>query len=197
MSIDSISHEFPRMKSIEVVVEERQVALRVTPDTWRTHVFKGLEAVPDKLHPAFGDGDGAHELDLLDLVRKSYRSGRVETRYEVPYRLANGSKAPTVLRSVNVIIRYQHQRTANAVIRRPRTRPIATVMPTYEDGVWSCFELQKAEAEVARLCKSISNTAVSLAVRLVKLEVRPSAGTRKLVKQTLALIHHRVPRTLA
>jgi hypothetical protein len=182
--------EFPRLKSVRVVVEERKVALQMTPDTWRSYEFSGIETVPERLRPAFLDGEEgmACELELLELVRKSYRSGRTENRYELPYHVANGAKSPTVLRSVVVTCQYRKQANA-AALARPRAAGVA--MPMAAHGLWSRVETDRVEAELRQAFPRLSETVVALVVRLVKLDLRPREGVRRLRAMAEAMLERR------
>ncbi|HYF34406.1 MAG TPA: hypothetical protein VD994_03875 [Prosthecobacter sp.] len=180
--------EFSRLKSVQVVVEERKVALQVTPDTWRTHVFTGLETIPERLRGSFSETGGGHDLNLLELVENSYKAGRVETRIEAPYRTNGDSKSPTVLRSVVVTMQFRSQAARPA--RAPWTPRAAAgvAMPMLSDGQWSTPEVHRAEAEVRSRFSKVSETVIKLAVRLAKLEVRPRQGTRKLVQRAVEVM---------
>ena len=180
-----MSTEFAKLKSVEVAVEERRVALEVTPNTWRTHIFTGLDTVPRKLAPAFGDGGNGHDLDLVELVRKSYAQGKREAHFEAPYRDGNSPKSPTVLRTVQ--IKLQYRREARAGMAAPRST-VGVSLPMAHDGLWPNFEIRRAEEEVARRFSKISRSVVALVVRLAKLDLRPTAGRNRLVRQAIALI---------
>jgi hypothetical protein len=98
--------EFSRLKSVEVTVEERRIAMEVSPDAWRTHVFTGLDAVPHMLAPSFHTEDCGQELHLLDLVSRCYQRGSRQAHHEAPYQMKSLPRSPTVLRSVDIKMQY-------------------------------------------------------------------------------------------
>jgi hypothetical protein len=187
--IMNVQNNFLKMKSVEVTVEERQVTLEVSPGTWRTHVFSGLETVPDKLRPAFAHDGENQDVDLLDLVQKAYHRGQREVRHEAPYR---DGKGPTVLRTIDIKIQYR--RDARAPIAAAKERSCCVIMPMWSDGVWSNYEIQKAEQALGKIYSKVSASTIGLTVRLAKLDLRPSAGSQGLVRHAIGLMqNHRSP----
>jgi hypothetical protein len=98
--------EFSRLKSVEVTVEERQITIDISSNNWRTHVFTGLDAVPQRLPAAFRTDTSQEDLDLLDLVHRCYRRGCRQIHHDAPYHADGTSRGPTVLRSVDIKMQY-------------------------------------------------------------------------------------------
>ena len=99
--------EYNRLDAIEVVIEERKIALQPVSADWRTKVFKNLEELPEELPAAFTGPSDAEPLPIGNLVRRCYQQGLSETAVEAPYYIARGRLRQTILRSLRVKLSYK------------------------------------------------------------------------------------------
>jgi hypothetical protein len=175
---------FPELKSVKIIVEERRIDLELNPGNWRTHEYKGLSSLPDRLMPAFASPGTQAEVDLIDLIHQVCASGNAEARFELPYQDGAGQTKRTVLRTI--VIHLYHNKVGCAATA-PRAAQPGVCMPLGKQGVWSVYELHQVERQLASSFTSLSPAAVSLVVRLAKLDVPPSAGASRLLKHAKAL----------
>lgn len=122
-----MSHEFPQLKSVRVVVEERRAGGR-RPGCWRTHEYSGLEAIPERLRPAFASpGTGAAEVDVLALLRAAYADGLTTCHHQADYLDGAGCDKTAVERAIALFLNYKtplrlEPRTAHAAQAPAPTR---------------------------------------------------------------------------
>ena len=98
----AVRADFPQLKSIKVIVEERRIGLEVDPANWRTHQYQGLGEIPERIRPAFASRGTEADLDLAGLVRRACVAGKDENIFEEPYFDGAGKDKKTVLRTVIV-----------------------------------------------------------------------------------------------
>jgi hypothetical protein len=189
----TLKSEFPSVRSVKVLIEERRIDLEVNPANWRTHQYKGFEELPQRIRPAFASPGTDGELDLVALIRQACSNGAPESRFEVPYQDGTGREKKTVLRTVVVHLYFQRQ--ARAGICSP-SRCAAVAMPMVADGVWSRFELHQVEMSLRDRYSKLSSSLIALIVRLAALDVQPRQGRAKLQHHSVSLLEKRQILTL-
>jgi hypothetical protein len=184
----SLRQEFPRLKSVKLVVEERRIGWEVDPQSWRTHVYRGLDELPKKLRPAFGTLADDCEVDVMDVVATACKSGGTQARFELPYRDNTGRLAGTVLRTVTVELTYRKEARLSPKAHSARC---GVSIPLLGELRWSRVELHRAECEVAAALPKMSAEVIRLAVRLAQIETPPPAGRAQLRQASLELLKRR------
>jgi hypothetical protein len=112
-----MSLEFPHLKSLKVIVEERRQEkppYAAGRGNWRTHEYSGLEAVPETLRPAFASPGTSATLDLLRLIREAYTGGRTEWQVAADYADGTGCDRTPVSRLITLRLAYRNPVPARA-----------------------------------------------------------------------------------
>jgi hypothetical protein len=112
-----MSSEFPHLKSLRVIVEERRQerrALETGGGNWRTHEYSGLEAVPETLRPAFASPGTSAAVDLLRLIREAYNGHRTDLQVAADYQDGTGCDKAPVTRIITLHLTYRGPARAEA-----------------------------------------------------------------------------------
>jgi hypothetical protein len=108
--------EFPAMISGEVLIEERQVVVGISPENWRSRIYRLPGALPLRLAPEFGKTVRSDDLEVLKFARECYKERLRSASLQQPYSYFDSASGllQTVLRTITCNMTFRESRKAGS-----------------------------------------------------------------------------------